>query len=90
MNTTRTFSAVLLFALAACAGTPRAKGSGLSANEVVTVNEYGEKVVCRKERPTGSNIPEMVCRSQAQIDAERLQTQDQLRTMPRPAGPGGN
>ena len=41
------------------------------------------RIVCQMERPTGSNIPERVCRWQPAVDSERMQTQDDLRNLPR-------
>ncbi len=46
---------------------PGVKGNGDSA------------LICQMERPTGSNIPEKVCRPASEVEWERMQTQDLLR-----------
>jgi hypothetical protein len=40
------------------------------------------KLVCVWERPTGSNIPEKVCRMPEQIEADRDAAQQQIHSMP--------
>jgi hypothetical protein len=60
----------LALTLAACAGEPRAKTS--------TVAEAGTDTVCRKEYPTGSNIPVTRCRTREQIEADRRNAADAL------------
>ena len=42
-----------------------------------------DKVVCRKERRMGSNISKKVCRTQAQMEAERESGQDTLDSLSR-------
>jgi len=41
------------------------------------------RVICALERPTGSNIPERVCRYQNQQDWSSAQTQEMLRELQR-------
>ena len=55
------------------AGTPVARTPGARANT---------DVVCYYERPTGSNIPEKVCRPKTSAERERDQAQDMMRTLP--------
>lgn len=55
------------------AGTPVARTTGAKANS---------DVVCYYERPTGSNIPEKVCRPKTSAERERDQAQDMMRTLP--------
>jgi hypothetical protein len=85
--------AVLFLAIAACAGAatqvkaPQAKQDVAKKDGKVAANE--KNIVCRMERPTGSNIPERVC-SYIGIDQsdETQRTQDMLRGAQRGNGPG--
>jgi hypothetical protein len=80
-----TLALVLSVAAAGCAGASRSSGSSSSkGGEVVMLDENGHRIVCRKEKPTGSNIAELMCRRQADADAQRLQTQDMLKTTASP------
>jgi hypothetical protein len=38
-----------------------------------------KKLICSYERPTGSHIPEKICRIPEQVDAEREATQQMIR-----------
>jgi len=75
----------LLLALAACAsgsaaGTARApKAEAKPADAKVASSDDSNKMICTMERPTGSMIPEKICRPKWRIDAERAATQDALR-----------
>ncbi|HTO57399.1 MAG TPA: hypothetical protein VMJ74_06370 [Pseudomonadales bacterium] len=40
---------------------------------------YNSKPICKSERVIGSNIPKRVCRTQAQIDAERAASQEHMK-----------
>ena len=62
--------------LAGCAG-----NSGKSGKFAKT--EEGDKI-CRFEKTTGSHIGSKVCRTQAQIDAEKEAAQQALRTLNQP------
>jgi hypothetical protein len=73
------FAAVL--ALAACG--PSAS-QGPAASHTTPGGESGSDVVCREETPTGSSISREVCRSRAQMDADRKNAEDFMRT-PGPA-----
>jgi hypothetical protein len=75
---------VLLLALACASPTRQLKGStpaspGPGANQPVP----DTMLVCTWERPTGSNIPERVCRTEVQMERERQSAQDAIRAIPR-------
>jgi len=89
----------LLFALtAACASSTASSGgaamksqssnSAASADKPATAQD-DNKLICQTERPVGSNIPKRVCRTQAQIDKERAEAQEQMLEATRP-GPRRN
>ena len=44
-----------------------------------TVSSEGEKLVCTKERPTGSNISQFICMTQNQQDRIAVQSQQAIR-----------
>jgi hypothetical protein len=75
----------LLLALAACAsgsagGTAKApKPEAKPEDTKVASSTDPNKMICTMERPTGSMIPERICRPKWRIDAERAATQDALR-----------
>jgi len=52
--------------LAGCAAEPDTMASDAS-----DTGKADEQLVCVRERQTGSHIPRKVCRTQAQVDAER-------------------
>ncbi len=72
-----------LLALAAACATP---GPGAQAATAAAPDAGQAKpprqvsVVCTMERPTGSNIPEKICRSLDLADIERQATQDWMRS----------
>jgi hypothetical protein len=72
---------VLLLLSAACAA-PAASGSksgaAVKSPEKVASTDPDTTYVCEKVRPTGSNIPEEVCRTVRQKTEERRQVQDAL------------
>lgn len=47
-------------------------------------------VVCHTEQVTGSRFPKKVCRSRAEMEAQKQDDQDALRNMQRMTGPRGN
>jgi hypothetical protein len=83
---------VLFLAVTACAGAatqvqaPQARQEAKKDAKPVAANE--KNIVCHMERPTGSNIPERVCRY-VNLDANEntQRTQDMLRSDQR-GGPG--
>ena len=81
---------VLTLAVAACAGNrPDAAGSdtlaasteSVSVEVVTTPVEPGTVVICNNSKVTGSLIPERVCRTRAEIEAD-LQTLGSGKTYP--------
>ena len=71
---------------AACATSQPRPQSGLATHD-----ENGNKLICRMERPIGSNIAEMVCRTQESVDAQRQAAQTAIQNLPRSgASPANN
>ncbi|TRX57234.1 hypothetical protein [Thalassomonas sp. M1454] len=64
--------------LSACAGKPPG-GEGQTASN-------GTKKICKYEKTTGSNIGRKVCRTPEQIEAEKRQADELMRTTQR-SGP---
>ena len=83
----------ILLATAACASqgasqrpppAARAAPAGQTASAAKPAQPPSDgRMVCEMERPTGSNIPERVCRWVPAIDNERMQAQDAIRNLPR-------
>ncbi len=77
-----------VMSLAACASAPRqvkAPATPLSAEAKAAAEQDKKdqsKLVCTWERPTGSNIPEKVCRYPEQIEEEYDATQRTLHGTP--------
>ncbi len=76
-------AAALVASLAlACAGPsrsttpPSAAGSGPPAKSEGAADPAKSPLVCRMERPTGSNYPRRVCYRQEDIDAASIAAQD--------------
>jgi len=72
---------------------PRADASAVPVKDTVKVAD--SQLICRMERPTGSNIPKRVCFTQDQLDAMRAAAGDAHRratqqTHVSPTTPGGN
>ncbi len=68
-----------------CASSQPRPQSGLA-----TRDENGNRVICQMERPIGSNIAEMVCRTQQSHDADREAAQQALQTAPKSGASGAN
>ncbi len=87
MSRTTIALASLLALAAACATSGRqgqaATSGATSPVASATPAPQGPKVICMMEYPTGSNIPEKVCRVQELVDREREATQDAIRTLNR-------
>ena len=89
-------SALFLILAAACAGAnTQVKEPAVQAKSAngTAVAKGDQKVICRMERPTGSNIPERVCRyPDAQTDEETQRAQDMMRAAQSHTGtsPKGN
>jgi len=65
-------TAVLLLFVSAC---------GAASREQARRSSPDRTYVCDNEAPTGSNITEVVCRTQRQKDEEREETQQRVREM---------
>jgi hypothetical protein len=75
---------LLFLALTACAGaatqvqTPQAKQEVKKDAKPTASND--KNIICRMERPTGSNIPERVCRYvDLELSEDAQRTQDMIR-----------
>jgi predicted small lipoprotein YifL len=61
-----------VLALAACGAGPKGPRAQVPASARVEQDpETGDELICRDERMTGTNVSRSVCRTQAEIDAER-------------------
>jgi hypothetical protein len=83
-----------LFLTMICTLTACATNTGVRVSEedtqlnkaVISHNQTvkpADKLVCKRERPTGSRLTKKICRTQSQIDAERAagkKTMDKIRT----------
>jgi hypothetical protein len=85
----------MLLACAACAGTAAQRATPAArpapapfASQAKSPQAKGggsdPMFICQMERPTGSNIPERVCRRATDAEMQRLRTQDMMRTVPQP------
>jgi hypothetical protein len=73
-------AAVLLVWAVGCAGLKNQRANDGEDGEVAEADVAGApppngKMVCRDEYPTGSHIPERICKYQDQLDQEALQSQ---------------
>jgi hypothetical protein len=84
--------AVVFAASAARAESPEPTGP-IGQTQAAAQSAYYTKPICKKEHVTGSNIPKRVCRTQAQIDAERAAAQQLMKDtnaqLGRETTPGG-
>ena len=55
-------------------------------SQAAAASAYSSQLTCKRERQMGSNIPRTVCRTQAQIDAERAAAEAFNRDMNRMKG----
>ena len=63
--------AIGLFVFGCAAAQERARINNMSDEEVEAYNadpNNTDKIICKKEKPTGSNIPRRICRKQSWID----------------------
>jgi hypothetical protein len=77
----------LLVSLALAAGCTASQTQVLKSNKekpvaLATTAAPEGKLVCRMERPTGSNIPEQICRYEEEVEHDRGRTQEMLLTTP--------
>jgi hypothetical protein len=63
--------------------------SGLAVAAVDVGGKGQEQLLCARQMMTGTHVAKWICRYQAEIDVERMQTQDYL-DMPRNAVGRGN
>jgi hypothetical protein len=85
----------LFLSLVACAGAKPAGEATAQKQQQPVKDKDGKamaqkdpRIVCRMERPTGSNIPERVCHYvEPNNDEERQRAQDAIRSMEGRAGP---
>ncbi len=68
---------------AACAAPAKSTSASPSSPPLASAAEKPQKTVCRSERPLGSNIARVVCRTQDQMDAERQAAQDAIHAGPK-------
>ena len=76
--------ALCLFALGCAAMQEKTRINNMTDEEVAAYNadpNNTDKIVCRKEKPTGSNIPRRVCRKQSWMDDRTDQDQREIETM---------
>ncbi len=76
----------LLLASTGCAGAARSASTGTAApaaDKSAVASTAKPKVICRTEKPIGSNIARTVCRSPEEIEAERQATQDAIHNAPK-------
>lgn len=80
---------MLFLAVTACAGAAKQVQAPQATKDAKPVASNDKKdIVCRMERPTGSNIPERVCRYVDLAPSEDTQrTQDMLRHEQGRSGP---
>lgn len=79
------FSLMLtLVVMAGCASSPdTAEGNGTSA----AIEEDPDRMVCRREKDTGSRLASRTCKTAAEWEQERLDNQDAMRNAQKsPAG----
>ncbi len=82
MPRTNLVGCVLAASLAAGCAAPRSSAPSSSASAPLAQAAPAQsqpQLICRMERPTGSNIPQRVCRTQEEIDAMSLSAQDAIR-----------
>ncbi|GHA82904.1 hypothetical protein [Cognatilysobacter bugurensis] len=72
-----TASLLLLPALAFASDPPAPAPS--EAPQAVAVDKDAEKLICRSEKKIGSNRPERVCRTKAELERARSHSDSQMR-----------
>lgn len=71
-------------------GIPRIRSQAQVDAYNETVSSEGEKLVCTRERPLGSNIPQFVCMTVNQQERLALQTREELEFVQRTQNAGNN
>jgi len=54
-------------------------GGPIGQTQSAALIAYYTKPICKREQVTGSHIPKRVCRTQAQVDADRAKAQQLMR-----------
>ncbi len=69
----------LLAVLAGCGSTPAGQDADPTAVAGVAIDDYDEdRVICRRQRVVGSNVPVRVCKTESQMEAERAALEKQI------------
>ena len=76
-------------ALAHETGTGGAPTDPIGKTEAAAKKDYSQKLICKSEHVTGSNLRRKVCRTQAQIDADKEASDQLLHDMNTHAGKAG-
>lgn len=71
-------------------GIPRIRSQRQVDAYNATVSSESEKLVCSRERPLGSNIPQFVCMTVAQQERFALQTREDLELLGRSQNGGSS
>lgn len=80
--------AVTLFLALVSTACEAPRSSGPASGAAPTAATADSALVCRTERPTGSNIPKRVCYRQEELDQASLEAQDSFRrTLSQPLPP---
>jgi len=82
-----TFGFVLtLVILAGCASSPDSESASYGASEAI--EQDPDRIVCRREKETGSRLASRTCKTAAEWEQERLDNQDAMRNAQKsPQGP---
>ena len=80
----------LALALAAVLAIGCASSQARPQSGLATRDQNGNRVICQMERPIGSNIAEMICRTQESHDTDREAAQQALQTAPKTGLSSGN
>lgn len=71
-------------------GIPRIRSQKQVDEYNASVSSESEKLVCTRERPTGSNISQFICMTVAQRDRMALQSQQTIQDISRGVGAPAN
>lgn len=71
-------------------GIPRIRSQRQVDAYNATVSSEGEKLVCSREKPLGSNIPEFLCMTVAQQERFAIQARETIEFIGRTQNSGGN
>ena len=82
-------AAMCQVALADETGTTEPATDRVGKTEAAVKQDYSQKLICKRENVTGSNLRRKVCRTQAQIDADKEASDQLLHDMNTHAGKAG-